>query len=90
MKANSDIFKSIANLNKLVSETNNLVENVPALIDSTVKKVPQEHRGEILKFVQESNELLDKSKILEFNDVQSLINDHKLKYEQGTNNKQKV
>ena len=90
MRENNEIFESIENLNKLVKETLNLNSKIPSLLDSLVKKVPQEQRGEVLKFVQESNELLDKSKSLDFNDVQSLIKDYKLKYEQSNSNKQEV
>jgi uncharacterized protein YrrD len=87
MKGNDDILKSIENLNNLVTESTKLSEKIPSLMDSLIEKVPEEQQSEVLKFVQESNELLNKSKKMDFNDVQSLIKDYKLKYEQSTNNK---
>jgi hypothetical protein len=90
MKVSNDILKSVEKLSKLVEETTKLTSKLPSFIDEMVNKVPREQQEEILEFVKESNELLDKSKKLDFNDVQSLINDYKLKYEQGNNNKQTV
>jgi len=90
MKVSDDILKSVENLSKMVEETQNLNSKIPSLIDSLVTQVPKEEREKILKFVQESNELLNKSNTVDFNDVQSLIKDYKLKYEQGNSNKQTV
>ena len=87
MKVNDDILKSVENLNKLVAETNKLSEKMPSLMDSLVEKVPEAQQGDMLKFVQESNELLNKSKNMDFNDIQSLIKDYTIKYEQSINNK---
>jgi len=90
MRVNDDIHKSIENLKGLVEESNNLTSLIPSMMDSLVAQVPDENKEEILKFVQESNGLLEKSKKIDFNKVTSLINDYKLKYEPSTNNKPKV
>lgn len=90
MKVNDDIQKSIENLKGLVEQSNNLTSLIPSMIDSLVTKVPEKDRDEILKFVKESNGLLEKSKTIDFNKVTSLIKDYKLKYEPSTNNEPKV
>lgn len=90
MKVNDDIHKSIENLKGLVEESNNLTSLIPSMIDSLVAKVPEKDRDEMLKFVKESNGLLEKSKTIDFNKVTSLINDYKLKYEPSTNNEPNV
>tara|TARA_R110000744_G_C19360638_1_gene561404 strand:+ start:135 stop:407 length:273 start_codon:yes stop_codon:yes gene_type:complete len=90
MKVSNDIQKSIEKLKGLVEESNNLASLVPSMIDSLVTQVPEKDREEMLKFVKESNGLLEKSKTIDFNKVTSLINDYKLKYEPSTNNEQKV
>jgi hypothetical protein len=87
MKVSDDILNSVKNLGKLAEEATLIRSKIPSLIESLVAKTPEKDREKMLKFVQESNELLDKSANVDFNDVQSLINDYKFKYEQGTGNK---
>ena len=87
MKGNDDILNSVKNLGKLAEEANYLKGKIPSLIESAMDKVPAKDKEKMLKFVKVSNELLDKSATIDFKDVQDLINDYKIKYEQGTSNK---
>jgi hypothetical protein len=86
MKVSDDILNSVKNLGKLAEEAGNLRGKIPSLIESLVDQVPAKDKEKMLKFVKVSNELLDKSASVDFKDVQDLINDYKIKYEQGTSN----